>query len=185
MKTVYRTIWMLLVVLLTGVSVAVAQGTCSVQVETALEELEQTCAGLGRNTVCYGNTEVQATFADTPLDLQFAVPSDRIALNFMAGLRAGPLDEEAETWGLAVMNTQANLPGALPGQGVVMLVMGDTEITSEKIAYTPKLLSKFAAELYVHDFDVASLEARELFRKEMQAKNINLNPNETRTVSTM
>ncbi|MEL6269207.1 MAG: hypothetical protein AAFR22_05295, partial [Chloroflexota bacterium] len=56
---------------------------------------------------------------------------------------------------------------------------------SEKIAYTPKLLSKFAAELYVHDFDVASLEARELFRKEMQAKNINLNPNETRTVSTM
>ncbi|MEL7236270.1 MAG: SH3 domain-containing protein, partial [Chloroflexota bacterium] len=28
-------------------------------------------------------------------------------------------------------NTQANLPGALPGQGVVMLVMGDTEITNE------------------------------------------------------
>ncbi|MEM6526970.1 MAG: SH3 domain-containing protein [Chloroflexota bacterium] len=130
MKPRYFTILLLLMLIL-GAGIVRAQDTCSAQVQEAMARLDQNCAEMGRNTVCYGNTQIQATFAETPLELQFAVPSDRIALNFLAGLRAGPLDENEETWGLAVMNTQANLPGTLPGQGVVMLVMGDTEVTNE------------------------------------------------------
>ena len=36
---------------------------------------------------------------------------------------------------------------------------------SQRIPYTPKLLAKFAAELYQIDFDAASLDARSMFRE--------------------
>lgn len=127
---------LLLTTLCLSLSPAAAQPTanvCSVAVETALNQLDRSCESLSRNTVCYGNSLVQATFMGDATNLQFAIPSDRVALFMMAGLRASALageDTPDPTWGIAVVNAQANLPGTLPGQGVVMLVMGDTEITN-------------------------------------------------------
>ncbi len=54
----------------------------------------------------------------------------------------------------------------------------------EAIPYTPKLLSKFAAELYHYDFDQASLDVRTQFRREAIQRNPNRNPNMERTVAT-
>jgi hypothetical protein len=38
------------------------------------------------------------------------------------------MDEEEGTWGVAVLQVQANLPDTLPGQNVTMLLFGDVEI---------------------------------------------------------
>lgn len=54
---------------------------------------------------------------------------------------------------------------------------------SVHVPYTPKMLAKFAAELYTLDFDRASLAVRSVFRKGMIAKYPNVNPNATRTVT--
>jgi hypothetical protein len=39
------------------------------------------------------------------------------------------MDEDAGTWGVAVLQVQANLPDTVPGQNVTMLLFGDVEIT--------------------------------------------------------
>lgn len=65
-----------------------------------------------------------------------------------------------------------------------MLGSVDQFTLSETIPYTPKVLSKFAAELYHRDFDAASLDVRETFRQAAVERNRNLNPNLTRTVMT-
>lgn len=51
------------------------------------------------------------------------------------------------------------------------------------VPYTPKLLSKFAAELYTIDFDQASLDVRSVFRREMLSRYSVPNPNLKRDVT--
>jgi hypothetical protein len=104
--------------------------TCSPLVDDALQNLGNNCNGLDRNSACYGNTLVQAALAaDADEDL-FNRPRDRAELVQVSSLRTAPLDEDEAIWGIAMLNTQANLPGTLPGQGVVMMLMGDGEITN-------------------------------------------------------
>jgi hypothetical protein len=64
-----------------------------------------------------------------PLDF-FSQPSDRAALAEIATLTTTPLDLSLDQWGIAVMNVQANVPGALPGQAIVFMLMGETELTN-------------------------------------------------------
>ena len=54
----------------------------------------------------------------------------------------------------------------------------------ETIPYTPKLLARFAAELYQRDFASASLDARSQFRKAMLNKHHNPNMHVKRTIAT-
>lgn len=119
--------------LLLSVSIGFAQlgEACLPFVETALEQLGDNCSALGRNSVCYGYTLVQAALRSSADEIQFDVPRDRAALAEVAALRTAPLDEDSSTWGIAMMNTQANLPGTLPGQGVIMMLMGDTALANQ------------------------------------------------------
>lgn len=55
---------------------------------------------------------------------------------------------------------------------------------SEVVPYTPKMLAKFAAELYSIDFDQASLDVRSVFRDEMKRQRANWNPNVKQTITT-
>jgi hypothetical protein len=105
-----------------------AQDSCPVLVQSALEQMGDNCGDLGRNSACYGYTRVDSTFLiDAPLDF-FSQPSDRAALAQIESLTTAPLDLDLDQWGIAVMNVQANVPGALPGQSVTFMLMGDTEI---------------------------------------------------------
>lgn len=108
--------------------------TCAAYIEDALQTLDDVCTDVGRNTACYGHSLIQAELQIEAIDdfstVRFAMPSDTLELPFLASLRTAPLNIDEDVWGIAVMNTQANLPGTLPGQGVVMLVLGDTEITN-------------------------------------------------------
>jgi hypothetical protein len=104
---------------------------CPAQVEQALSAVGDACAGLGRNALCYGFTDVQAAFTDAPPDLRFSVPSDRADLKFMASVQTSPFDPASGNWGIALMNVQANIPGTLPGQNVVFILMGDAQIENQ------------------------------------------------------
>src|SRR5215217_7779508 len=64
--------------LLLSVSVALAQTTCPALVEQAMNTVNETCASMGRNQVCYGNTSIDAEFATA--DVNFALPGDRASV---------------------------------------------------------------------------------------------------------
>ena len=108
-----------------------ATATCSAAVENALLEVDQNCADLGRNVACYGFTQVEAAFYEEVGDDFFAQPTDRTDLALLSSLRTSPFNQALNQWGIALMKIQANLPNTLPGQGVVVMLLGDTEITSQ------------------------------------------------------
>jgi hypothetical protein len=128
--------WLLLCLLLVGAVTVIApqrteaQNTCPTLVQNALEQMGDNCTGLGRNSACYGFTRVDSTFFDdAPLDF-FSKPSDRAELAQIETITTAPLSLGDDQWGIAVMNVQANVPGALPGQSIVFMLMGDTEVTN-------------------------------------------------------
>ena len=122
-----------LILLAMTVGISMAQpgvATCSPLIDDALAQLGDNCDGLSRNSACYGNTLVQAALTEDADEDLFNEPRDRAELVQVSSLRTAPLNEVEQVWGIAMINTQANLPGTLPGQGVVMMLMGDGEITN-------------------------------------------------------
>lgn len=106
--------------------------TCSPAVQLALEEMGNNCQDAGRNTACYGYTLVQARLAaDVDDDVQFDEPSDTVDIAKLTSISTAALDLDSEQWGVAMLRTQATLPNTLPGQGVVMLLMGDSELVNQ------------------------------------------------------
>lgn len=105
-------------------------GTCSSFVQTAIEALGTNCDGLGRNSACYGTYRVNATFTDPAVEPSFSIPADQVLINALQSIRTFPLNAAANEWGVAVINAQANIPGALPGQNAVFLLIGDAEMES-------------------------------------------------------
>ena len=117
------------VLLLLSVSIVLAQAAdCPAFVDQALNAVGETCGGLGRNQVCYGNRAIDAQF-DTSTDVHFAIPGDRADVYDLKHLATAPLLPEEHVWGVAVLALQANLPDNLPGQNATFIVFGDTELT--------------------------------------------------------
>ena len=106
------------------------QGTCNPTLQAAIDQLGVACAGLPRNTACYGKNLVRAEFTQQQAVSVFTQPTDTVPLDILNGLRTSPLDLTRNEWGIAVMNVQANIPNTIPGQGVIFLVMGGGEITN-------------------------------------------------------
>jgi hypothetical protein len=106
---------------------------CPDIVKKALASVQQSCGQLGRNQVCYGSNRIEATF-DSPTEITFNQPSDRAPLDVTRSLRTFALDEKLGLWGVALMNVQADLPNALPGQGVKFILYGDVQITNKGAA---------------------------------------------------
>lgn len=135
MRIVYAFLLAVLMLMLSPEpTVAVAQdtpatsGTCPAIVERALKAVDNNCADLGRNSVCYGYSQVDALFNQAAGEVNFSVPSDTARIATLEEITTAPLDEEKNLWGLALMNVQANVPDTLPGQGVVFMLMGDARI---------------------------------------------------------
>lgn len=127
-----RLLVLLLLIVVTAVPLSAQPAAeCPAQVEQALAAVGDACAGLGRNALCYGFTDVLASFTGAPPDLRFSAPSDRADLKFMASVQTSPLDPTSGNWGIALMNVQANIPGTLPGQNVVFILMGDAQIENQ------------------------------------------------------
>lgn len=113
-------------------AVAVAQNppadVCATIVRSALSAVNAACTETSRNEACYGNTSGQAIAAEGVDDLIFENVGDIAAINQIQTLLLSPLDPDADEWGVALMQLQANLPDTRPGQNVTFLLFGDVTV---------------------------------------------------------
>jgi quercetin dioxygenase-like cupin family protein len=113
--------------ILAGSALAQAE-TCPEIVRAALDEASDACVAVGRNQICYGNVRLEGEPKAGVEDFMLAEPGDIVDAALVQTLRLSALDEAADTWGVALMSLQANLPATLPGQNVTFLLFGDVEI---------------------------------------------------------
>src|SRR5262245_56782666 len=106
---------MFLVLVLLSVTVATlaAQGDCPTVVKQALDAATLACSSLSRNTACYGNNRVIATGFDGAELPDFTLPGNTADLLNLGGLATFPFDTADNTWGVAVLAVQADLPDTL------------------------------------------------------------------------
>jgi hypothetical protein len=114
-----------------GQSAAQDATTCPALVEQAVSEMGDNCEGLERNSACYGHNSVLSTFTETLAGDFFSRPADRAPLVSLETIQTTPLDLALQQWGIAVLNVQANLPNTLPGQGVIVLLLGDVSLEND------------------------------------------------------
>lgn len=102
--------------------------TCPAFVDHAMAQVGTSCSDLGRNVACYGYDDVTASFYQNANTVAFSQPSDRVQLASLRSIRTAPLNEVTQQWGIALLNTQANLPNTAPGQSVIIMLVGDAQI---------------------------------------------------------
>ncbi len=110
-----------------------AQGpdSCPVLVEEAIAQADRNCDLLGRNEVCYGTRSVQASFFEMIQSDTFTQPADLANINDLQAISTQALDLNTGEVGVAIMKLQAMLPNTLPGQGVVMVMVGDMSLQND------------------------------------------------------
>ncbi len=117
---------MLMLVFTGGAS---AQEICPALVRAAFETAAESCVALARNQACYGNVLLEVEAQPDAPPITFEQAGDIADLGNIASLRLSPMNTAAETWGMALLRTQANLPDTLPGQNVTMILFGEVEMT--------------------------------------------------------
>jgi hypothetical protein len=131
-RAIFLTVAMLLFCL---VSISSAQeegvGECPALVEQALQAAGEMCGQLRRNTVCYGSNNIMALDSTDARLIDFVEVGDRTAIEKVAQLATAGMDVESEIWGVALLALQANLPDTLPGQNVIFVVYGDSQLTAD------------------------------------------------------
>ena len=108
--------------------VAQVVDVCPAFISQALETVGNNCSGINRNSGCYGYNTVQASFLQPQSSGFFTTPSDRAELSTLSRIATNPMQTDLNEWGIALMSVQANLPDALPGQSVIFMLAGDTEV---------------------------------------------------------
>jgi hypothetical protein len=121
-------IWIFAVLLITPLTV-IAQQSCPAIVEQAFSQLGTNCADMSSNSICYGYDQLITEFA-ADANQQFERPADRAELTDLAMVDATPLNTTDETWGIAVMRVQANLPNMIPGQSAAFIMIGDVSMAN-------------------------------------------------------
>src|SRR5690349_21006196 len=105
---------------------------CSSSVETALSSVADLCNPLSRNAACYGSKTVDSVTFDNPRPADFFTnPGDRSELLKLREIHPQPLNTTDNSFGIALLNVQANVPNTLPGQAVIFMLMGDAKLTNE------------------------------------------------------
>jgi LysM repeat protein len=114
---------------LLSVAIVLAQANnCPELVNDALEAMDNNCAETGRNQACYGYDQVEASFlVDVDNDF-FSEPADVADVAEIETIRTAPLSVEDNSWGVALLNIQADLPNTIPGQNVTFILLGDVEV---------------------------------------------------------
>ncbi len=110
------------------VSTTVNAADCPAIVKSALDATNNVCSATGRNQACYGNISLSAEPQASGSALTFTKPGDLVDISTVKKFILTPLDAKADTWGVALMKVQANLPDTLPGQNVSFVLFGDVQI---------------------------------------------------------
>lgn len=112
---------------LTATALAERNASCQVVIDKAIQSSDSFCGETGSNSVCYGNTTIQAELAPGATQ-RFSERGDIIAVNDLLRLSAAPLNLQNDEWGIAVFKVIANLPRSLPGETITMVVFGNTTL---------------------------------------------------------
>ena len=107
------------------------EAVCNEIVAQALLDLSEKCADFERNSLCYGHSRVDASFAEESGLSEFDTSGSRAPLTQLESLQTSGLDVGNGHWGLAIMNLQANLPQSRPGSGVIILLGGDAALAHD------------------------------------------------------
>ncbi len=116
--------------MVTAVSAA-AQSRCPVEVQEAVEAAQAACGDLNRNEACYGNNQVGALSWEGGEVPDFDEPGSKVSILDVASLVTYPFNPDTNTWGVALMAVQADLPNTLPGQNVTLVLFGDVQVESD------------------------------------------------------
>lgn len=119
--------------IISAIGIVSAQApNCPAIVEASLNSVDNLCNAMDRNSACYGANDVESqTILDPrPADF-FIAPGDRADLLQLKEIRPLPLNPATESFGVGVLNVQANIPNTIPGQAVILLMMGDARLTNE------------------------------------------------------
>jgi len=123
-----KMVLMCLVLIIAPAQILAQSGVCPDIVAAALDSAEEYCLDKGRNTLCYANFMGEATPLDDSESFQFEQVGDVVSLDELGTLTLSPMDTDNGTWGVALMQMQANLPDTLPGQNVTFLIFGDVSL---------------------------------------------------------
>lgn len=102
-----------------------ASVACDALVDEALGLVADTCAGIGRNEICYGHDFITAALNDP--SLFFSQRGDIVPISAIDTLLTSNVDLDTGTWGVAMANVQADLPDS--SEGVTILLFGGAELT--------------------------------------------------------
>lgn len=94
---------------------------CPALVQRALQTVGNVCDGLGHNEACYGAGVIEAEDFDAEL-LPFNQPGDRVSFANTEAIYLERAAPGAPNWSVVMLNVQASIPGALPGQGLTIVV---------------------------------------------------------------
>lgn len=129
--------------LLMGVVIVSAATDCPALVQYALKTIDDACSNTGRNQACYGNIKLLAEPQAGMDRLPFRQKGDRVNLSDVKSLKLSAMDAASNTWGVAMLKVQANLPDTLPGQNVTFLLFGDVSLDNAQTPTTSSASSKF------------------------------------------
>lgn len=109
----------------TGITYAQSNtAACDAVMTQALELVAETCIGVGRNEICYGNDFISATLTDD--SYFFDRPGDIVPVTAIGDLNTSSADPDSATWGVALMDVQADLPDS--NEGVRILLFGGARL---------------------------------------------------------
>lgn len=112
-----------------GVVLAQDDANCEVIIEDALQTMGTACAEIGRNEACYGHLNVAATFQQD-LSFPFDQSGDLVGLIDLQALFTESVNLDAGTWGVALMQVQADLPDD-SDDSMTYVLFGDTNLTTD------------------------------------------------------
>jgi hypothetical protein len=123
-----RIIWLLL--FLTFISSrTLAQLDCPAIVEVALDTTRRDCDETMLNEACYGISFIEAEARQEVSNFTFETSGDTVAILDLQSMRLSAMDTEQGTWGIALMEVQANTSDREEEiEGATILLFGDTAI---------------------------------------------------------
>ncbi|MBL8116488.1 MAG: SH3 domain-containing protein [Anaerolineae bacterium] len=128
MKDSKPSIWVVFTALLMMPTIVLGQiAECSAVVQAALNATDEVCKDTGRNQACYGHIRLEAEPQSPDATFEFNSEGDTVDLAQLGSLRLSPMNVETNTWGVALMKLQADIPNENPAN-VSLLVFGDVEL---------------------------------------------------------
>jgi PKD repeat protein len=107
-----------------------APNQCGALIQAALESTDSLCSDTTRNQACYGHVLNTAVSRPEVADFRFDAQGDKVLLQDVESLEISPLALDEERWGVVLMQVQATLPDALPGQNVTFILFGDVQMSN-------------------------------------------------------